>query len=113
MAVVPPLCLCDVTLKPSFSYWYGRVDFSTSLPPWHYLVIFICTYPSLNSVSLILVAGIIYMIPDEIKAVSCCNASLPLLKIYNNCQAGVSFSAAPKCYFISYKNKLAQKSNVY
>lgn len=91
----------------------GGVDFSASLPLQYYLVTFLLTHLSLNSVSLILVARIIYMIPDEIKAVSCCNVSLPLLKIYNNCQAGFSFSAAPKCYFISYKNKLGQKSNVY
>lgn len=63
----------------------GRMDLPASHTYTHmqyYLVAFLCTHPSLNSVSLTLVTRIIYMFSDEIQAVYCCNSFFPLLEMY-------------------------------
>lgn len=84
IAAVSPLWFCDVTLNKPSLLLVWEVWISLPLPSMqYYLVTFLCTCPSLNSVSLNLVARIIYVIPGEIQAVSCCNIALPLLETYH------------------------------
>lgn len=74
----------------------------------YYLVTFLCTCPSLNSFSLILVTTITYAIPNESQTVFC------LYWICNTVYSRVGFSFfVTKVLVANYKNKSSQKSNVY